>query len=249
VMGQLERLDGREAVLAAAGHHPYVRLTATGEVTGYRGDGLLGWVGMGPWGPVLAALGSPGAALDLADAWRASGAAGGGRWMHLPRIPAADVAAVLPVRRQDDWEFRWTGRVPAPTPGEERVERLGPADDGAVRALLEEAFPQTTSRPGDPRVRVWYGIRDGAGGMVAAGADRSRGGVGFLAGLVVHPAQRRRGLGAALTAAMTRRLHAEFGVVALGVMAHEEGARRLYERLGYADSLARSSVGLLDNDA
>jgi hypothetical protein len=49
--------------------------------------------------------------------------------MHLPRTPAAQAAAVLPVRRQDDWEFRWTRAAPDPVPSEERVERLDPTVD------------------------------------------------------------------------------------------------------------------------
>jgi len=243
MLEQLERIDGRDAVLAAAGHQPYARLTATGDVTGYRAGALLGWVGIGPWGPLVCAVGAPGLALRLVTALRAGGAIGDARWMHLPRTPAADLAAVLPVARQDDWQFRWTTQAPPTVPGHERVQRLDPGADAQLRALLQVAFPATTTRPGDPRVRAWYGIRDG-GELVAAGADRSRGGVGFLAGLAVHPTHRRRGLGTALAAAMTAVLHAESGVVALGVMADEVRTQRMYERLGYTDWLDRTSVGL-----
>jgi GNAT superfamily N-acetyltransferase len=237
-----EPLPGRDAVLAAAGFQPYARLTGTGEVTGYRGPDLLAWVGIGPWGPIVCALGEPDAALAFAVAVRAAGADQGAGWMHLPRVPAAGTAA-LPVTLQDDWDFLSATAPPPAVSGEDLVEPLDPDADPAIGDLLDAAFPTTTSRPGDPRVRRWYGVRDGDR-IVAAGADRSRGGVGFLAGLAVHPEHRRRGLGAALTARMTRDLHAEFGIVTLGVMCTETGPRRLYERLGYGDPLPRSSLRL-----
>jgi hypothetical protein len=40
-----EVIGGRDALLTATGHHPYVMLTTTGDVTGYRGDGLVAWIG------------------------------------------------------------------------------------------------------------------------------------------------------------------------------------------------------------
>ncbi|SBT39856.1 GNAT family N-acetyltransferase [Micromonospora narathiwatensis] len=115
--------------------------------------------------------------------------------------------------------------------------------DGAVGWLLPESFPTTTSRPGDPRIVDWYGIHDGDR-LVACGADRSRGDVGFLAGLTVATDRRGRGLGAALTAGMTRALFARYDHVALGVYTDNVGAIRLYRRLGYTDTEPRTSVHL-----
>lgn len=200
---------------------------------------MIGWVGGGPWGPVACALGEPEAALDLVRVLATSGV----WWMHLPRIPAAEIAARLPVRHQDDWDYRWTSAAPPGVPGEDRVVEVGRAHDDAVADLLERAFPGTTTRPGDPRIRAWYGVWDGDR-LIAAGADRSRGEVGFLAGLAVDPDRRGAGVGAALTAGMMRRLLDEFGVVSLGVMYDNSGAIRLYERLGFTQCLSRSSVSL-----
>jgi len=146
------------------------------------------------------------------------------------------------VRVRDDWDFRWTSAAPPVRDGEERAAPI--RDDRAVEALLDAAFPETTSRPGDPRVRGWWGIRAGSR-LVACAADRSRGGVGFLAAVAVDPAARGHGLGTALTAALTRHLIGEHGVCALGVMTHNIAAARLYESLGYASSLPRTSLGLL----
>ncbi|BCJ57267.1 GNAT family N-acetyltransferase [Micromonospora endophytica] len=87
----------------------------------------------------------------------------------------------------------------------------------------------------------WYGVRDGDR-LIACGADCTRGDVGFLAGLTVAPEHRRQGLGAALTTGMTRALSARYDVVALGVHLSNTNARRLYQRLGYTDSFALTSV-------
>jgi len=232
----LDRLDGRAAVLAATAGHPYARLTTGGvDTLGFQGPDLLGWVGQGPWGPIACALGDPARAVDLMRALHAAGRVDADQWVHLPRLPGPTGTP------RDDWDFLWTTAAPPPVPGEDGVTRLTAGDDPAVAALLEESFPESTSRPGDPRVRCWYGIHDRAR-LVAAGADRSRGGVGFIAGLAVRPAARRQGLGAALAATVTRRLHAEFGTVSLGVMAHRDGPKRLYARLGYTAALARTTL-------
>jgi hypothetical protein len=48
-----DRLDSRAAVLAAAGDHPYARLTMSGAaVTGYRTGQAVAWLGDGPFGPL-----------------------------------------------------------------------------------------------------------------------------------------------------------------------------------------------------
>jgi ribosomal protein S18 acetylase RimI-like enzyme len=43
---------------------------------------------------------------------------------------------------------------------------------------------------------------------------------------------------------MTRQLRTAYEVVALGVMSDNTGATRLYRRLGFTRSLARSSVAI-----
>ena len=98
-----------------------------------------------------------------------------------------------------------------PHPGN-RAGAGGPphrADHPALSALIDDAFPTTSSRPGDATVVDWYGIWD-ADRLVACGADRSRGDIGFLAGLTVARDRRGRGLGAALTAGMTRALFTRY---------------------------------------
>ncbi|MEV4532996.1 GNAT family N-acetyltransferase [Asanoa sp. NPDC049518] len=229
-----EPLVGRDAVLAAVGAHPYARLTTgdSNDINGVRVGSTVVWVTRGA--TTVCALGDgamAAAAVPLV-------AAENTRWWHLPRVVGA-----LPVEVEvrDEWDFRWTSAPPPRREGESHAARLD--DDAAIAALLDVAFPSTTTRPGDPRVRAWWAIRDGAE-VVACAADRSRGGVGFLSGIAVHPSARGRGFGAALTAALTRNLVKEFGIAALGVMTDNVPANTMYARLGYTSSLPRTSVGL-----
>ena len=238
-------LTGRDALLTATGHHPYARhaLWHDPEARGWRRDGTVGWLLPPDQGPAGGALGDPGPALDVFAGQVADGVLRPGHWLHLPRADRGEVAARLTVARLDEWDFLWTSAAPPRQPEEERLVRLTEADHPALAALIEESFPTTTSRPGDPRIVDWYGIRDGDR-LVACGADRSRGDIGFLAGLTVATDRRGRGLGAALTAGMTRALAARYGLVALGVYADNVGAIRLYRRLGYTGTEPRSSIHL-----
>ncbi|BCB74244.1 hypothetical protein GCM10022251_09610 [Phytohabitans flavus] len=226
-------VTGRDAVVAAAGDSPYARLHTSGEVTGYLIPGTTAWVDQGPTGPVACAVGDPTRAAELL-------AGSGAQWLHLPRATTEELAQ-LPVAHRDDWEYLWTVTPPPPRAGEEAVTQLTSADDADIEALLTVAFPKTATRPGDSRVRSWFGIR-AEGRLVACGADRSRGGVGFLAGLAVSPDQRGRGLGAALTAAIVRHHLDEYGISSLGVMAGNDPALRLYRGLGFTSVLHRTTV-------
>jgi GNAT superfamily N-acetyltransferase len=238
-------LQGRAAILAAVGHHPYARhaLWQGAPARGYRNDGAVVWLMPADRGPAAAAIGPAEAALDVCVALADDGLLRAGQRVHLPRLDAAALAGRLRVTHHDDWDFLWTGTPPPAQPGEDRVERLTDADHPELTALIDAAFPTTTSRPGDPLVVDWYGIRAG-GRLVACGADRSRGDIGFVAGLTVAPDQRGRGLGAALTTGMTRALLTRHDTVGLGVYTDNVGATRLYRRLGFTGTEPRSSVRL-----
>ncbi|MDI1462319.1 GNAT family N-acetyltransferase [Catellatospora sp. KI3] len=240
-------LTGRLALLDRLDSHPYARLTVGGDdVHGYEHGDALVWTAHGPWGPVAASLGDPDAALEVLGQLADSGTLADTRWLHLPRVPAETAARRLPVVIQDDWDFLWTTTAPEPVlPGEAAVRVLGPEEYPAVDAVLDEALPHSTSRPSDPRIRHWYGISEGDR-LVAVAGDRSAHDIGFLAGIGVAADRQGRGYGAALTAAVTRLLLAEYGVCSLGVMADNTGAIRLYQRLGYTNAIARTSVRLTD---
>ncbi|MFU8874160.1 GNAT family N-acetyltransferase [Micromonospora sp. SL4-19] len=240
-----QALVGRDALLAATGHHPYARhaLWRDQEARGWRRDGAVGWLLPPEQGPAGGALGAADPAVDVFAGLLADGTLHAGQWLHLPRTSPDELAGRLTVARLDEWDFLWTTTPPPPQAEQERVVRLIETDHPALAALIEESFPTTTSRPGDHRIVDWYGIRDGDR-LVACGADRSRGDIGFLAGLTVAPDRRGHGLGAALTAGMTRALFARYDHVALGVYTANVGAIRLYHRLGFTGTERRSSVHL-----
>jgi ribosomal protein S18 acetylase RimI-like enzyme len=244
----LVTLAGRAAVLTAAGHHPYARFAAgmASDLVGLAGNGAMVWCGETPFGLTGHALGDR-PALDpvLAEA-RRRGLLDGLRWINLPRRDAPGPGYAL----RDNWDFRWSTRPPPPQAGGDRVVALDEDAYDAVDALLDLVMPHSTVRPGRPPAIQWYGVwSDGM--LVACGADRSTDSakataeveaVGIIAGIAVHPDHQGRGWGAAVSGTLTARLREAYNLVTLGVGADNEGASRLYERLGYTGVLPVTSV-------
>lgn len=232
----------RQTLLQQTDNHPYAALMASEpELTVYgRGDAFV-WAAQGPFGPVTATFGGASEVLPLLADAQAAGVLAGPAWTHLPRASAAAISEHIAATVQDDWDFLWTMGVPPFSRHEDRVELLTDADAAGIDAVLDDALPDSTTRPGDGRIRAWYGIRDGDR-LVAVAADRSLGATGFLAGIAVAGGCQGQGLGAALTAAVTRLLLHEYAAVALGVLADNAVALRLYERLGYRHRIQLTSV-------
>nr|WP_240977320.1 GNAT family N-acetyltransferase [Knoellia sp. DB2414S] len=84
----------------------------------------------------------------------------------------------------------------------------------------------------------WAALRDGDGRLLACGVtEPGNTAVPLIGGIVVDTTLRGRGLGAAMTAYLTRDGIDRTGASTLGVFADNDHARTLYERLGYATSL------------
>jgi ribosomal protein S18 acetylase RimI-like enzyme len=234
----------RAELLERTGNHPYVGLMTGGpQLSAFvRGEAYV-WLAQGPWGLVTASLGPADEVLPLLAELQAAGTLAYTQWTHLPRTAPDLIAKHVPAAVHDDWDFLWTVEAPPRVPHEDRVIRLTEADGDEIVAVLDDAMPDSTTRPGDPRIRSWLGIRSG-GRLVAVAADRSRGETGFLSGIAVSRDHQGQGLGAAVTAAITRSLLHEYAVVALGVMWDNAIALRLYERLGYRSRIERTSVRL-----
>lgn len=231
----MRQLTGRDDVLALTGETTYVlaMTSATAPTFGYATDDALAWVSTGMWGRAGYVLGPPEQATELFERMRAEDAFEQAWHVHLP------IGCDVKLEPIDVWQFRGLVGPPPPAP---RAAEVVPIDDvGAIEKLLAEALPHTSTRPGDAGVRGWYGVRDRDGSLLACGADRSGNGVGHLAGIAVRPDSWGRGLGGAVTAAMTRRLSAEFERVSLGVSIDNPRAVALYERLGFTDSIERAS--------
>lgn len=149
----------------------------------------------------------------------------------------------LPVGAGGDWEWMWTLDEPEPLPAEARLVQL---DDGAdateIAEFSAEHSPTAEGEPGTGLTDLWLGIRDAHGGMIAVGAmQRLPSSVPYLAGIVTHTAHRGRGLGAAVTAGLTRAGLADSGVCALSMYSDNPIARRTYEKLGYRTAWAWAS--------
>ena len=78
----------------------------------------------------------------------------------------------------------------------------------------------------------------GPDGLLACAADTSGAtGVGHLSSIAVHPDARGQGLGAAVTAALMRRMFDDgCDIVTLGMYASNTAGRALYDHLGMADT-------------
>jgi ribosomal protein S18 acetylase RimI-like enzyme len=221
-------------VLVATGHDPFARGSLRRAlVQGWAGEGAVAWLGIDAYEgtPYLSALGDPPAVAALVAEL-------------LPELPPRQRVTVprgtprhFPAwvgMEGTDWDFRWLGAPPPVQAGEELV---GPEDDEtAVKELLTASSPTASALPGDAAVRRWVGVRED-GELIACAADTSAAtGVGHLSSIAVHPSARGRGLGRAVTAALTRRLFEDgCDLVTLGMYADNGTGRALYDALGYAD--------------
>ena len=237
-------LGSAAEVLLATGHDPFARSSLRRPlVRGWAGHGATAWLGVDPDDrtPYLSTLGAPEAVAALLGELlpelppRQRVTVPRGTPTHLPAWVGMDGT---------DWDFRWLGAPPPVQPGEERV---GPEEDEtAVKELLTASSPTASAQPGDEKVRRWVGIREG-GTLIACAADTSGAtGVGHLSSIAVHPDARGRGLGSAVTAALTRQLFDEGNdLVTLGMYAWNSAGRALYDALGYADEHRFTSGPLL----
>jgi ribosomal protein S18 acetylase RimI-like enzyme len=210
----------------------------------------------------LLGRGDPAAAVRLAGDWLAAHSRAGRApmvgWMSLPRgvtVPESvlDRVALAPVSA---WDWMVTGRAPVVAGAAETVVRLDPRADGdAIRDCLAVANPGTTADPSGPGEAGWFGVRDGDALVGVMGATWRGGPAGgafswHLHGLGVVPHARGRGLGGALTAAVTMAgFEAGASWVSLGLYADNLRARRIYTGLGFAVEGEFRSFGPLGQDA
>lgn len=177
--------------------------------------------------PLLVALGEPG---PLGPALAALAARGVRPGRVIVDAPALDVVP-WPLDGPRAWFWMTTRSLPASDHGHEVVEVT---DHAAVDALLDEAFPESHTRPATAGAECWLGVHlDGR--LVSAGALTRRGsGSGHLGGIATLPSYAGRGLGTAVTAALTERaLAGGPGLSSLGVYTDNVAAVGVYRRLGY----------------
>lgn len=227
-------LNSAAELLLASDHDPYVRgrLYRT-DVQGWEGHQAVAWrfAYHGEHPPYLMTWGAPTAVALLLEELLPELRHGLG--VNVPRGTGPLLPAWVALDDTTDWDFRWTEAAPEIQPREDEVVEAG---DDEVAALLAVASPGANAQPGDERVRRWVGL-PGPEGLLACAADTTQvTGVGHLSSIATHPEARGQGLGAAVTAALTRRLLAEgCDVVTLGMYAANTAGRALYDRLGMRD--------------
>ena len=223
-------LTSAAEVLLATDHDPYVRGSLRNpQVTGWTGHGAVAWRATDAEERVgyLMTLGEPPAVAALiADLL---GEIPHSTRVTMPRGTPPLLPAWVAVDGTD-WEFWW---VDAPMAVQRREPEVVDVSAEEVAPLLAVASPTASALPGDPAVRRWVGVR-GPHGLLACAADTSGAtGVGHLSSIATHPDARGQGLGAAVTAALTRQLFEDgCDLVTLGMYATNEAGFGLYRHLG-----------------
>ncbi|MCF1599521.1 GNAT family N-acetyltransferase [Streptomyces muensis] len=241
---KLTSIVGRTEILKEVGDDPYTRMSVSDSSVAYSSSRAIAWFTNTPWAPLVTLRGDAEDSLGLYAELRRLGRITVGSWLRTPL--STEAFNSLPgLRKRESWLFRWTSSPPPPYGKEDKVVPVESENHHEIARLLRSGNPDTVIRPDDPGIHRWYGIWEGDQ-LLACGADRSFGGVGYLAAITVSPGERRKGYGAALTAAMVRRLILAMGAVGLGVNIANLGAIALYERLGFKDSVGVTTFEVVD---
>lgn len=217
-------------------------------------------------GDVLMARGEAAGVSDLLDAearLRHRTGAEGALWLSAPRavaVPAA-VLDALELSRATGWDWMATQAEPRPQLGPASAERVAAiatsvrrlqltSDFPSIRNVLRQANPRSTADPAGAHEVAWWGAFGRGELLGVIGARRQQGDPRrsdtswHLHGLGVLPGLRGAGYGQALTAAAVRDgLAAGADWVSLGLYADNEGARRIYQRLGFSLEAEMASYG------
>ena len=152
---------------------------------------------------------------------------------HLAAAARSRLGSTYRVEVMGAWSWMSTHEpVAIETPW--RLAELDDTRDAAeLLAFYGTANPSAESEPGEGTSQYWLGIRDrdrlgavGAIHLTPAGAPH-------LTGIAVHPDFRGRGMGLAVTAALTNWAIQRYGVATLGVMTANARAVSLYRGIGY----------------
>ncbi len=117
------------------------------------------------------------------------------------------------------------------------VVQLAPDDLPELEALYEAAYPGNWFDPRMLETGHYYGLRQGAGLVCAAGVHvySPTYGVAALGNITTHPASRGQGLATRVTARLCRALLETVAVVGLNVKEDNGAAIACYRRLGFTE--------------
>ncbi len=159
--------------------------------------------------------------------------------IDLPAIAIDDVSrvdaysSVFTVKaRHDELHYVLRNHVALPIAPDAAVERVERSDLARLDAFLRRHGATAWSAESfETGPYVW--VRENDEVVAAAGVHFETPYVGQIANVLVRESHRKRGLGAAVTAAVARRLRERDKVVSLFVASDNAAAVRLYERLGF----------------
>ncbi|SEE05939.1 GNAT family N-acetyltransferase [Ruania alba] len=153
-----------------------------------------------------------------------------GAWTRLP----VSIRRALAVPQASHWNWMMSTSAPPRHPGEDGVTELDPLTHRAAMADLQSvALPNSYTSLDKPATR-WFGWHDTSGVLRCMAAASNWDAEVHLGSIATHPDFRRRGLGTAVTARVSRLGLAATGQVSLALYADNHDARRVYERLGFA---------------
>lgn len=233
------RVASRDELLDASGADPYVACEV--PVGGVGLVGSQGWVALRVWDGVRAGATAvlttqPDAAggAEVVAATERLASAHGWRLAWFTCVDGIDLPLPAAWQPGGRWVWMSTTQLGDDKGGWPLVGLDDDADAEELRAFALPINPLWEGDPGQGKNRYWLGARDGAGSLIGCGTVHDTAtGVGHLAGLVVDPAVRGRGLGRAITHALSRRVLASDGITTLSAYADNDTAIGMYRGVGY----------------
>lgn len=241
--GVVRELAAGEDLATASGGHPFIRsdlspglvppglhLSGTRAVAWVQrwSDGRLGAVLLGDRAHLARLV-----TADVTRDWLSSLAPD-----HVTSpVEAYDVVqSTFRLRGGNAWDRMWT-TTPPPRLRAEADVRWHEGDDEVLAAFVRTHNPQPHALPGQHPGQRWAVLHDGDRLVACGCTEPGNTEAPLIGGIVVDGTLRGRGLGAAMTAYLTRDALTRAGGCTLGVFADNDRARGLYERLGYRIAL------------
>lgn len=226
--------------LFAVSSDPFVRHQvdpATAKRAWVHGDAVVISGGRGrpaevPAGPVYTCLGP---ASELGPLMRQVAEVAEPAW-RVTNVSESDPHVPLRWQRPAPHRWHWMLTTAPPDVAAElaEVEVVEVTDADEINRVLDQANADSFARPGVAGVEAWLGAQSD-GVLLGVGALlRLPDGTGHLRGVGVLPAARGRGVGTAISAALTRRGFDNGSTVCtLGVYTDNAAGVAMYRRLGY----------------